>query len=351
MLWFWKPRSVAPGWIVFRKSCSLQKYMNMNIVTNGLLQPVVMSNQSIQLPGCEYSEQRMDSDSDVLNHHSIFASYETCLDYSVLLLWLIECNQSAQNLQCCWQCEWMQTLALLQNLCVELRPPRLGSPKHFLLPICHFSEIRLGDFEVWYFLLRLFGWWCAWQRLVEFVFSNCWLQLELWPSQLLQIRLPSTISRVSRPLLTTWDVATDVCWFSRACCCHWCRHPGLSAFRSQHKAATAAARQLCQILSLDQFAWHVPAMSPELWRKSCWAGLDSVQTISKQTCIFVLQGTGTDINDLYDSVFSPSFFESHHMPSNRLRRIVEKKKWPRLFSVKLPSLDLERKTWLHLELT
>jgi hypothetical protein len=62
------------------------------------------------------------------------------------------------------------------------------------------------------------------------------------------------------------------------------------------------------------------------------AGLDSVPTISKQTGIFVLQRVGTHINDLYDSVFSPSFLErkagaagmSHHMPSNRLRRIVEK---------------------------
>lgn len=39
----------------------------------------------------------------------------------------------------------------------------------------------------------------------------------------------------------------------------------------------------------------------------------------------------THINDLYDSIFSPSFFErkagaagvSHDMPSNRLRKIVE----------------------------
>jgi hypothetical protein len=61
------------------------------------------------------------------------------------------------------------------------------------------------------------------------------------------------------------------------------------------------------------------------------AGLDSVQTISKQTCIFVLQGAGTDINDLYDSVFSSSFFErkagaagmSHHVPSYRLRKMCE----------------------------
>jgi hypothetical protein len=74
------------------------------------------------------------------------------------------------------------------------------------------------------------------------------------------------------------------------------------------------------------------------------AGLDSVQTISEQTGIFVLQRVGTHINDLYDSVFSPSFFErkagaagmSHHMPSNRLRRIVEKRNdHTRLFSVKL----------------